>query len=131
MKRLLPVAFVLAVLVIFGGCVPATIGSGDGAGVGAFSYITRDVKATYHVTMDTAWPATLRAMEQLNLSVESENIDALGGALAVKRADGTDVTIHLKPLDESSTRISVRVGWVGSKTKSVLIHDAIRNALST
>ncbi len=130
MQRLLP--FVLALLAIFGGgCVPATIGSGDGAGVGVFSYISRDVKATYNVDMNTAWPATLQALEQLNLTVESENIDALGGALAVKRADGTDVKIRLKPLNGSSTRISVWVGWIGNKTKSVLILDAIRNALST
>ncbi len=131
MKRLLPVAWVWALLVVLGSCVAATIGTGDGAGAGAFSYITRDLKATYNVNMDTAWPATLRAIEQLNLTVESENIDSLGGDLAVKRADGTDVKIRLKPLSESSTRISIRVGWMGNKIKSVLIHDAIRNALST
>lgn len=100
MKRLLPL--VLALLVIFsGGCVPATIGSGDGAGVGVFSYITRDVQATYHVNMETVWPAVRQAVEQLDLTVESEQIDALGGVLAVKRADGTDVNIGLKPLTES------------------------------
>ncbi|ETX02902.1 DUF3568 family protein [Candidatus Entotheonella palauensis] len=129
MKCLLP--FVLALLVIFsGGCVPATIGSGDGAGVGVFSHITRDVQATYNVSMETAWPATLKAMEALDLRVESEHIDALGGGLAVKRANGTDIKINLKPLHESSTRIRVRVGRIGNKTKSILIHDAIRNALS-
>lgn len=130
MQRLLP--FVWALLIIFGGgCVPATIGSGDGAGIGVFSHITRDVQATYHVHLDTAWPAALKAVEQLNLTVERENIDALGGALTVKRADGTHVAIRLKPLSSSSTRIRVRVGWMGNKTKSVLIHDAIRNALRT
>jgi hypothetical protein len=130
MRRLVP--FVMALYVIFaGGCVPTTIGSGDGAGVGVFSYITRDVEATYHVNMDAAWPATLKAMEQLDLTVESENHDALGGVLTVQRADGTDVKIRLKPLSDSSTRIRVWVGWIGDKTKSVLIHDAIRNALRT
>jgi len=130
MRRLLP--FVLALYVICsGGCAPATIGNGDGAGVGVFSYITRDVKATYHVSMDTAWPATLKALEQLQLTVESKNLDAAGGVLNVKRADGTDVKIHLKRLTDFSTRIRVWVGRMGNKTKSVLIHDAIRNALST
>lgn len=131
MKRLVPVAFGVALLALLGGCVAATIGSGDGAGVGVFSYLTRDVKATYHVNMDTVWPATLKAIAQLNLTVERETIDARGGALAVRRADGTDVNIRLKPLDASSTRISVRVGWSGDKIKSVLIHDAILDALST
>ncbi len=131
MKRLLPIMCVVALLVIGGGCVPTTIGSGDGSGVGAFSYITRDVQATYNVKMDLAWPATLKAMERLNLTVESENMDALGGALAVKRADGTDVKIRLKSVGGYSTKISVRVGLMGSKNKSVLIHDAIRSALST
>jgi hypothetical protein len=130
MRRLWP--FVLTLSVICnGGCVPATIGNGDGAGVGVFSYITRDVKATYHVSMDTAWPATLNALEQLQLTVESKNLDAAGGVLTVKRADGTNVKIRLKPLTDFSTRISVWVGRMGNKTKSVLIHDAIRNALST
>jgi hypothetical protein len=130
MQRLLP--FVLALLILFsGGCAPATIGSGDGAGVGVFSYITRDVKATYNVNMDTVWPATLKAVEQLHLTVQSEKIDARGGDLTLVRADGTDVKIRLKPLGNSSTRISVWVGWIGNKIKAVLIHDAIRNALST
>ena len=130
MRRLLP--FVLALYVLCaGGCVPATIGNGDGAGVGVFSYITRDLKATYYVTLDTAWPATLHAMEQLQLKVESQNFDATGGLLRVKRADGTDITIRLKPFTDFSTRISVWVGQMGNKTKSILIHDAIRNALST
>ncbi len=131
MKRLLPIVGVVALLAIGSGCVPTTIGSGEESGVGAFSYITRDVQATYNVKMDLAWPATLRAMEQLSLTVESENMDALGGALAVKRADGTDVKIRLKSIGGYSTKISVRVGVMGSKNKSVLIHDAIRNALST
>lgn len=130
MKRLWP--FGLALLVLFGGgCVPVTIGSGDGAGVGAFSYITRDVKATYNVNIDTAWPATLRAVEQLQMTVESEHIDALSGALTAKRADGTNVNIRLKRLSAASTRINVWVGWSGNKIKSVLIHDAIRDALRT
>ena len=130
MRRLLP--FVLALSVICsGGCVPATIGEGDGAGVGVFSYLTRDVKATYYVSLDTAWPATLNAVEQLQLTVASKNLDASGGVLMIKRADGTDVKIRLKPLTDFSTRISVWVGRMGNKTKSVLIHDAIRNALNT
>lgn len=131
MKRLLPITCVVALLVIGSGCAPTTIGTGEGSGVGAFSYITRDVQATYNVKMDLAWPATLKAMEQLNLTVESENMDALGGALAVKRADGTDVKIRLKSVGGYSTKISVRVGLMGNKNKSVLIHNAIRNALST
>ncbi len=131
MKCLLPIICMIMLLAIGGGCVPTTIGTGDGSGVGAYSYITRDVQATYNVKMDLAWPATLRAMEQLNLIIESENMDSLGGALAVKRADGTDVKIRLKSVGGYSTKISVRVGLIGSKNKSVLIHDAIRNALST
>jgi hypothetical protein len=129
MRRLWPLVFVL--LIISSGCAPTTIGSGDEAGVGVFSYITRDVKATYHVNIDKAWPATLKAVAQLNLTVASEHIDPLSGALAVQRADGTEVNIHLTRLNPSTTRISVRVGPIGNKIKSVLIHDAIRNALHT
>ncbi|PON18181.1 hypothetical protein C2W62_09280 [Candidatus Entotheonella serta] len=130
MRRLL--LLIWALLVLFGGgCVPTTIGSGDGAGVGVFSYVTRDVKATYNVNLERAWPATLSALEQLHLTVEHQQIDDLDGALAVKRADGTDVTIRLTLLGSSSTRISIRVGTLGNQTKSVLIHEAIRNALST
>ncbi len=130
MRRLVP--WVGALLIICGGgCAPTTIGSGDGAGVGVFSYITRDVKATYNVNLETAWSATLEALAQLHLTIGHEQVDALTGALAVKRAEGSDVKIRLKYLDGASTRIGVWVGPLGNPTKSVLIHNAIRDALGT
>jgi hypothetical protein len=97
--------------------------------VGAYSYISGELKATYGITLDQAWPATLAAMDSLKLDVESKNMDALGGLIKAKRADGTPVKISLKPLGESSTDIGVRIGTMGSKEKSERVHDAIRQQI--
>jgi hypothetical protein len=88
-----------------------------------------ELKATYGITLDQAWPATLAAMDSLKLDVESKNMDALGGLIKAKRADGTPVKISLKPLGESSTDIGVRIGTMGSKEKSERVHDAIRQQI--
>jgi hypothetical protein len=68
-------------------------------------------------------------MDSLKLDVETKNMDALGGLIKAKRADGTPVKISLKPLGGSSTDIGVRIGTIGSKEKSERIHDAIRQQI--
>ena len=129
MKHLVSAVALLSLLAMLSGCIAAAVGVGAAAGAGTYSYVRGDLKATYSVTLDEAWPSTIQAMDTLKLAIDTQAMDALGGKIAAKRADGTPIKVVLKPLGESSTTISVRVGSLGSKIKSERVHDAIRKQL--
>ncbi len=126
MKRPIYAMVLLSLLVICSGCVAATIGvgAGAGAGVGTYSYIKGELKATYSIHIEQAWPSTLAALESLQLAVNGQHMDSLGGKISAQRSAGTAVKVRLTPVGERSTSIAVRVGF-GSKAKSQRIHNAI------
>ena len=122
--------FALWGLVIFGsGCIAAAVVAGAGAGAGTYSYIKGELQATYPGSLQKVWPKTLAAVESLKLHVDTKQMDALGGTIQAKRADGTEVKIQLKPAGDQSTTVGVRVGIFGDKAQSERIHGAIRREL--
>ena len=126
MKRVAHALVGLSLLVICAGCVAVAVGAGAGAGVGTYAYIKGELRATYDTPIDQSWPKTLAAMQDLKLTIDRQQMDALGGIIEGRRADGTPVKVQLKPAGEHSTTISVRVGIIGSKSKSEIIHRAIQ-----
>lgn len=131
MKRLVYALFGLSLLVICSGCVVAAVGAA-GAGAGTFAYIKGELQTTYSVPLTQSWPKTLQAMQDLKLTVDRKQMDALGGIIEGRRADGTPVKVRLKPSGEHSTLIGVRVGNIESmwdKEKARRIHQAIKDRL--
>jgi len=98
-------------------------------GTGTYSYAARALSWTYPIPLETAWQATLRAVEELNLRADSKTLDGLGGRITAIRADGTNIHIRLKPETTRTTTISVRVGMFGSQEQSENIHKTIRAKL--
>ena len=129
MKRCAWVLFCLSLAVLASGCVPTAVGVGAGAGVGTYAYVTGELRATYSVPLEELWPPTLKALQNLKLTIESKQMDALGGTILARRADGTRVKVRLKPVGKRSTLVGVRVGTFGSRKKSQLIHTAIQEQL--
>ncbi|MGQ4807373.1 hypothetical protein NKDENANG_00721 [Candidatus Entotheonellaceae bacterium PAL068K] len=128
MRRVNYILLGLSLLVLCGGCVAAAVGVG--AGAGTYSYIKGELQAIYSTQIERLWPLTLTAMQDLKLTVDSKQMDALGGTIEARRADGTPVKVHLKPTGKHSTRIGVRVGIIfGSRKKSERIHNAIKKRL--
>ncbi len=119
----------LSLLVFCSGCVAAAVVAGAGAGVGTYSYMNRELTATYHEPLKEIWPKTLTAVKQLQLTFRTKKIDALGGAIEARRADGTMVKIRLTPVGDRDTAVGVRVGTWGSREKSEIVHSAIRKEL--
>ena len=129
MKRVAHVLVGLSLLVICTGCVVAAVGAGAGAGVGTYAYIKGELQATYSTPIEQSWPKTLEAMQDLKLTIDRKQMDALGGMIEARRADGTPVKVQLKPAGAYSTTIGVRVGTIGSKSKAEIIHRAIQRRI--
>jgi hypothetical protein len=129
MKRFVYALWGLSLLVIYSGCVATAVGTGGGAGVGTYNYATGELRVLYSVPIEKMWPRVLAALQDLQLTVDSKFMDALGGEIEARRDDGTPVRVQLKPAGRNSTTVDVRVGTFGSKEKSERIHYTIQQRL--
>ncbi len=108
----------------------AVLGAAAAAtGAGAYYYIKGDLKRNYNAPLDKTMDATVRALQELQMGVDSKQHDAFGGVIKGKLADGKGYTVNLKRLAENSTEVGVRIGTFGDRTKSEAIHDKILSLL--
>jgi len=98
-------------------------------GVGTYAYIKGDLKRNYEAPIDKAWEATVEAVEELKMPIESKQHDAFNGIIKGKMAAGKSFEINLKRLGETSTEIGIRIGTFGDRQKSEAIHDKILSKL--
>lgn len=104
-------------------------GAAAAVGVGTYAYIKGDLKRNYEAPIDKAWEATVKAVEELKMPIESKQHDAFSGIIKGKMADGKSFAINLKRLGETSTEIGIRIGTFGDRQKSEAIHDKILSKL--
>lgn len=110
-----------------GGCALFLIGAGVAVGAGTVAYVGGELKTAEQVSMDRAWNASLRAMEDLEFRVTKSHKDALAGEITARRADDTKITVRLKKQTDQVTEIRIRVGTFGDETLSRLIYDKIKS----
>jgi hypothetical protein len=131
-RRLQWVAVLCCLLIGLSACSRkwAVIGAAAAAvGAGTYYYVKGDLKRNYEAPMDKTWEATIKSIEELKLTVESQNHDALSGVIKGKMADEKGFEINLKRLGENSTEVGVRIGTFGDREKSEAIHDKIHSKL--
>lgn|GEM_PF-5754515 len=84
-------------MLTFSGCALFLIGAGVVVGAGSsVAYAGGELKAADNVTMDKAWNASLRAMQDLEFKVATSQKDALAGEIVARRADNTRIVVRLK-----------------------------------
>ena len=131
-KRLQLVAMLCCFIIGLSACSRkwAVIGAAAAAvGAGAYYYVKGDLKRNYEAPMDVTWEATIKSVEELKLTVESQKHDGLSGVITGKTADEKGFEINLKRLGENLTEVGVRIGTFGDRAKSEAIHDKILSKL--
>jgi hypothetical protein len=131
-RRLQWVAVLCCLLIGLSACSRkwAVIGAAAAAvGAGTYYYVKGDLERNYEAPMDKTWEATIKSIEELKLTVESQKHDALSGVIKGKMADEKGFEINLKRLGENSTEVGVRIGTFGDREKSEAIHDKILSKL--
>ena len=129
MKRFAHTVIGLGLCSILGGCATTTVGVGSSAVPGKYVYFTGELRATYSQPIAQMWPKTLSAMQELRLTVDTKYLDATGGEVEARRADGTPVKVRVVPTGQHSTTIGVRVGTPGSREQAEYFHRAIQQQL--
>jgi len=126
MRRYLSALLGMSLLASVSGCVTTAVGGGPNVTAGTYSYLTRELEVIYGIPMADVWPRALAAVESLQLHIDVQRIDGLGGEIQTRRADGTKVQVYLKPSGNHSTSVSVRVGFLGDREMSERVQRTIR-----
>jgi hypothetical protein len=119
---LLPAIGLLAI-----GCASVeTVGDSNSMGV----YKVGSLKGVENSDIDSVFKAAEKAIERLRLSEIEKNQDKLSGTIVARDSQDKKIIIEIKATPENTTQISIRVGSMGDKRKSMLIYQKIHEILN-
>jgi len=115
---------------LISGCTAALIGGAAvGAGSGTYFYINGEMKTDYYSSFDTTWNACEKTVADMRgLDVLPEKEIGKGKISAVINDEKVKISVDYKAKDV--TTVSIRVGLIGNKLSSQLIHDKVRDNLA-
>jgi len=116
MKNMISAILVLAI-------VPLGACRGNDLGTGA-----NTVDREYSKPAVDVCKAALQSVESAKLTVQSDRHDRMGGETLASRADGKQVRIIVKSIDEKNTRVTVRVE-PGDRDLANMLHERIAGNL--
>ena len=121
----------LFVLVLFSGCATAVLigGAAIGAGTGTYFWVNEELKTDYFASFDQVWNACEKTVADMHgTEVQPAKEIAQGKITAIINDEKVkfDITYRSK----NQTSVGIRVGLVGNKMSSQLLHDKIAENLS-
>jgi hypothetical protein len=123
---------VLFSLLLCSGCDTAVITNGNVMGIqsGQFLYKNGYLQANYSSDIDHVWQACEQTLQELNASnIRKERKIASGTLTADVHED--KIIMDIAYVEKDKISVSVLAGIGGSQLAARLIHEKIRNALST
>lgn len=106
------------------GCVPLIIGAA--AGVGGYAWVKGTLTKQFDTTAVQLYQATLKGLNELDLSVQDDEHDRLSAKIVSEFSNGKSIKININALTERVARIKIRVGILGDKSKSEMILNSIQ-----
>jgi hypothetical protein len=110
---------------LISGCAVALVG---GAAVGAVSgtyyYINGELKTDYYNSFDAVWNACEKTIADMH-GLDVQPVKEIGNGKITAVINQEQVRIAVTYKAKNLTTVSVRVGLVGNKLPSQMIHDKI------
>ena len=128
-RKFAAVFVVLAGLAAVSGCALLVGGAAVGAGAaGSYVYVKGEMITDYYAPFDKVWAAVEKTVADMHgLDVVRSKEIAQGTINAVINQDKTFFSVKYK--EKNVTTVSVRVGVMGDKLASQLLHDKIADHL--
>lgn len=123
-KKLLSILFMGIFFISGCGAELAIMGAAAGAGSGTYFYINGDLKTDYYYSFDKVWAACEKTVADMR-GLEVEPKKEIGTGTISTIIDTEKVKFSLEYKAKNVTTVSVRVGMIGNKLSSQLIHDKI------
>jgi len=111
---------------IHNGCPAPFFLMGGAAGAGTVAYVGGELKTVEEVSLNRAWDATQKAMNNLEFTTTSKEKDAFDGQLIAKGATNKTIKIKLNKQSDTLTEIKIRVGTFGDESLSLQMLESIK-----
>ncbi len=129
-KRWKQAVLLVALAVQISGCAEAVlVGVGAAGGAGAVLWTKGRMKEEFDISFSKVHTATLAALKDLDLPIKGDKKKGLKAKIESQFPDGKFVWIGIRAVTESSSKITVRVGVFGDKSRSQKIFEAIHRRL--
>ena len=86
------------------------------------------IERQYGKPTDQVWDATLSAMKSMDLKIDVDRHDDLGGEIIARRADGRRVTANLSSIEKTRTKVAIRADRTSPEAAAQL-HERIAEKL--
>jgi len=125
LKRKSRLLLLISGIFLMSGCAAAVVvGGAIGAGSGTYFYINGEMKTDYYYSFDKVWTACEKTVADMHgLDVEPKKEIGTGTISTV--IDNEKVLLSVKYKAKNVTTVSIRVGMIGNKLSSQLLHDKI------
>lgn len=119
-----------ALAFLLSGCAAALIGGAAvGAGSGTYFFINGEMKTDYYQSFDDVWKASEKTVADMRgVDVIPEKEIGKGKITALINGEKVDISVTYKA--KNVTTVAIRVGLIGNKLSSQLIHDKVGDNLS-
>ena len=117
------------VLVLLGGIALLAGGCSKGVEGSSFNYASGNLSATLNADVEKSYDASLKALEQLQLTPTEKAKDSLGGRLIAKTSADKKVKVALTRVTDTTTSLTISVGTMGDKNMSTTIYAQISENL--
>ena len=120
----------LIAIFLFSGCAALVIGGAAiGAGTGTYFYVDGELRTDYYAPFDKVWNACERTVaDKRGTGVVPVREIAQGKIYAL--INDEKVYFNIKYKSKDFTTVSIRVGFMGNKLASQLLHDNIADNLA-
>jgi hypothetical protein len=112
------------------GCAPLVVGGAAiGAGSGTYYYMNGELKTDYYHPFDTVWSACEKTVADMR-GIDVDPVKEIGKGTISATIENDKVQFKITYKDRNVTTVAIRVGYVGNKLSSQLLHDKISENLA-
>jgi len=122
--------FLLVAVFMISGCAVfvAGVAGGGAAGSGTYLYVKGEMATDYFFSFDKVWAACEKVVADKH-GIEVEPYKEISEGIIDATIDDEKVHISVKYKAKNVTTVSIRVGILGNRLSSQLLHDKIADNL--
>jgi len=121
----------LFVLFLFSGCATALVvgGAAVGAGTGTYFYVNGKLKTDYSASFDRVWSACEKTVADMR-GTEVQPVKEIAQGKIMTVINDEKVKFEITYRAKNQTSVAIRVGLIGNRLSSQLLHDKIAENLA-
>jgi len=124
--------FIICLFVIFllSGCAALVVGGAAvGAGTGTYFWVNNELKTDYMASFDQVWSACEKTVADMR-GTEVQPVREIAQGKITTVINNEKVKFEITYRQKNQTNVAIRVGLMGNKLSSQLLHDKIAEHLA-